>query len=103
MNAVAVNKKEYKVQLRNIGLEGYEYDALLAETTCRTAQIHNAVSRLNYREILENHGIELGDCIVGCIIEHYNNRAIVGHEGDDWIGNIKTVEQFEITWEEIAK
>lgn len=103
MNTVAVEKKEYKVLFRNIGLEGYEYDQLLAEATCRTAQIHNAVTRLNYREVLENHGIKLDDCVMGCIIEHYDNRAIVGHEGDGCIGNIKDVEQFEITWEEIAK
>lgn len=38
---------------------------------------------------------------MGTIIEHRDNYAIVGHEGSE-CGNIKTIRQVEISWEQVA-
>lgn len=101
MNHVQAEKKQYKIKIRNISLDGYEHNALLAEGTVRTSNINNSVSRLKVAKLLESKGIEF-DGIMGTIIEHHDNYAVVGHEGSD-CGNIKTIDQVEISWEEVAE
>ncbi|MDR8235926.1 hypothetical protein FPK75_22250, partial [Acinetobacter baumannii] len=56
--------------------------------------------------LLQRHNIILPKGIfLGSIIEIYDEevepRVIIGHEGCDF-GNVKTVRQLEIYWEEVA-
>ncbi|MGQ1469389.1 hypothetical protein ACT4WO_19930 (plasmid) [Acinetobacter baumannii] len=83
-------------------------DEVLFQTTIKTKK-----SILNYltpvstlATLLQSHNIILPKgTILGSIIEIYDEeaepRVIIGHEGSDF-GNIKTVRQLEIYWEEVA-
>ncbi|ARG19202.1 hypothetical protein B7L42_01465 [Acinetobacter baumannii] len=100
--------KAYKLTVENVELfEEIEHEVLF-QTTIKTKK-----SILNYltpvstlATLLQRHNIILPKGIfLGSIIEIYDEevepRVIIGHEVCDF-GNVKTVRQLEIYWEEVA-
>ena len=101
--------KHYKLSVENLDLIRGREGEILFETTIQTAK-----SVLNYftpvskvAELLKNHNIEVPEGILlGHIIEFSDDEdtlqyVTIGHEGDE-SGNIKTVRQLDIYWEEVA-
>jgi len=91
----------YEVQFNNISLDGYEFNALLAQGKVRTANIFQAVSRLKLKAFLENKGVQFNR-VVGTILNIDDESATVGHEGSD-CGNIKEIKQFNISWKRVSE
>lgn len=99
-----MNKETFEITIKNIDLDGYEYEQELAKGKVTTSNILNSISALKVREVLENHNIKLEDrLIMGTVIEIDEDdcSAIIGHEGSD-CGNIKTVHQVSVHWKKAA-
>lgn len=99
-----MNKETFEITIKNIDLDGYEYEQVLAKGKITTSNILNSISALKVREVLENHNIKLADgLIMGTVMEIDKDdcSVIVGHEGSE-CGNIKTVEQVSVHWKKVA-
>lgn len=100
--------KSYKLTIENINLiEGCEHEILFQTTIDTKRSILNYLSSTStLASLFRNNNVQIPKGIyLGGIIDIYDERdepyVTIGHEGDE-SGNIKSVHQLDIYWEEVA-
>lgn len=91
----------YVVEIRSLETDVTKENEIHFFVRLRSENLERSIRTINLMPMFQKRGIKY-ERIVGLVMDFYPDQcyAILGHEGSD-CGNIKTVEQFEISWKEI--